>query len=101
METKLHPRLQKNIYDLSHERYLQKSHTWANLGTASVFAFLGGIATYLIEGGGEITNGLVIFILLILSSIFAVFYFLYRKTREKRFEVISNIKKLNSEAEKL
>ena len=31
MNMKLHPKILKNLYDLRHDRYLQKSHTLVNV----------------------------------------------------------------------
>jgi len=97
----LHPKLQKNIYDLSHSRYLEKSHTIANLGFTFWLAFLAGVATYIIEGGHKLNTNLVFIILLGTSVISAFFYSLYRSSKRKRYEIVDKMKELNPQAERL
>ena len=86
MDKKLHPKIEKNIYDLNHDRYLQKSHTIANLGMASFIAFLGGIATYIIEGEHEFTQNIFLFALFGSCLIIVFFYINYRRSKRKKIK---------------
>ena len=101
MTINLHPKIKKCIYELSHSRYLQKSHTIAQLGAATLLAFNGGFATYLIEGGGELNKKSILFYSIITATIISFFYVWYRSSKRKRIEVIDKITSLNSKANKL
>ncbi len=101
MINELHPKLEKNLYDLSHARYLQRSHTIANFGCMIWLAFLGSIATYLIEGSHQLTDNTYMFILLGTSVIGTFFFSCYWHSRVKRFEIVGAIEKMNSRANKL
>ncbi len=98
---KLHPKLSKNLLDVIHERYLQKSHTIVNIGLGIWLGFLGAMATYLIEGGGELNEKTVELILLGTSFIMSFTYFRYRMAKYKRFSILRRIKSLDKVANKL
>lgn len=91
----MHPKILKNLYDLFHERYLQKCHTIVNMCFAIWLAFLGGIITYLIEGESEFNHFVLVFILIGTSIIFSLSLFFYRISKHMRNEVLKQIKKLN------
>ena len=91
---KLHPKILKNLYDLRHDRYLQKSHTIVNVCIAVWLTFLGSVATYLF-GGGTYNDLILIFLLVGTSIIFSLFCLLYRISRRMRFDTIKKIKELN------
>lgn len=101
MKKKLHPKLRKNIYDLSHDKHLQNSHTFVNFGLALWLAMIAGIVTWLIEGGGEITTNLVIFSLIGTSTIASLTYISFKFFKNKRYEVIRRIEGLNGESNKI
>ena len=96
MNTKLHPKILKNLYDLRHDRYLQKSHTIVNVCIAVWLAFLGSVATYLFGGGGTYNDLILIFLLVGTSIIFSLFFLLYKISRRMRFDTIRKIKELDS-----
>ena len=80
----LHPKIQKNLLDLLHERYLQKCHTIANLGAGTLLAFLGAVATFIIDRRYNLSLNLLNFILIGVCSIFTSFFFYYYITRKNR-----------------
>jgi len=94
-EEKIHPKIQKYLYDLSHSRYLEKSHKIVDLGVAFLFFFLGALVTYLIEGNHKFTSGILFFTLSGVSSIITLSYVFYRKSKEKRFDIVEKVKKLD------
>lgn len=85
----------KNLLDLRHERYLQKSHTITNIGIAFWLTFLGVIAAYVIEGGGRLTSILIESVLIGTSIIFSLTYVFYKTTKEMRFDTLKKIKMLD------
>ena len=91
----MHPKILKNLYDLLHERYLQKCHTTVNIGMTLWIAFLGGVVTYLLEGGGEYNDFVLVFILIGTSIICSLSLFFYRLSKHMRNEVLKDIKRLN------
>jgi len=101
MKETLHPKIQKNIYDLNHSTYLQKSHTIISLGLTLWLALIAGLITWLIEGDGEITAGLVIFFMIATSALFAFTLASYLPSKIKRNYILRDIEKLNSKADKL
>ena len=98
---KLSAKILKNLYDLRHERYLQKCHAIVNIGIASFLALLGVVATYIIEGNHKITNLTIEFVLIGSSIIFSLTYFTYKVSKRYRYDTIKKIKKLNDYANKL
>ena len=93
----LHPKIKNIIYNLSHDRYLQKSHTAVSIGIALSLGVLGGMATYIIEGDRDITPNIIILTSIFLSLIFAVSSFGYITSKKKRIEKVNEIGNLNKE----
>mgnify|MGYP001351485241 CR=1 FL=1 len=95
MENKISPELEKNIRDLSHDRYLQKSHAWVNIGLAAWLAFIAILATWIIEGDGNL-NATSILIGAVGTAIIGAFCFsFYWVSKRKRLYVIKKIEKIN------
>lgn len=101
MNTRLHAKILKNLYNLRHERYLQKCHAIINICFAVWLAFLGIIATYLIEGDGEFNDIVLEFILIGTSVIFSLSYFFYRISKSMRYDTLRKMKELNNYANEL
>ena len=101
LKPKLHPKLKKNIYDLRHDRYLSRSHTIVSIFFGLWLAFLGTVATYIIEGKHPITKNIEWFVVMGTASICVVGYLFYFRSKQERFNTIEKIMDLNSEAERL
>jgi|SRR3989344_2297347 len=95
MKEKLNPNIEKNLYDLSHDRQLQKSHTCINLGLVIWLAFIAGIMTYVFDGDGRLNASLFFVACLGTSIIGGVFFSLYWVSKRKRIEIIEKIKKID------
>ena len=87
--------LRKNLLDLGHERYLQKCHTVVQVGFAVWLAFLGGMAAYIIEGNHDVTDAIILATAVGTAVIFTLTGIFYRISKNKRYEIIREIKKLN------
>lgn len=92
---KLKPKILNILYNLKHDRYLQKTHTILNFFTGLWLAFLGGIATYVIEGQQHLTSNLILFTFFGTSVLFSIAYNLYIGSFKKRLETIKQIVDLN------
>jgi uncharacterized membrane protein YbhN (UPF0104 family) len=97
----LHPKLLKNLYDLRHERYLQKCHATVNISLAIWLAFLGGCITYIFQDKNNWSNTFLIFILVGTSVIASISFFLYKMFKGIRFRTIKLIKSLEPFANSL
>ena len=100
MVNKLQLKTKKTIYSFSHDRFLAKSHTIVQIFMGIELAFLGIMATYIIEGKHELSDNLILYILVGTSIILSVGFFLYLNTRMRRFAIIENICKLSSKSVK-
>lgn len=98
---KLHPKIKKNLYDLSYNRYLNKSHAFINLGLGIWLAFIAILATYMIDGKHEFSKGIIIFTSAITATIFFTSLGFYLQSKKKRNNIELKIKRLNSEAKEL
>ena len=95
MVNTLQPKIKKTVYSLSHDRFLAKSHTIVQIFMGIELAFLGIMATYIIEGKHELSDNLILYILIGTSIILSMGFFLYLNTRMRRFTIIENICKLD------
>ena len=91
MTNKISPTIEKNIRDLSHDRYLQKSHAWINIGLAAWLAFIAILATWIIEGDGNLDTTSILIGAIGTALIGSFCFSFYWISMRKRFSVIEKI----------
>ncbi|MCH7774063.1 MAG: hypothetical protein IH784_06610, partial [Bacteroidetes bacterium] len=74
--------------------YLQKSHTWINVGLGVWLAFIAVLATWIIEGEGSFDATTILIGAVGTAFIGAFSFSFYWASRKQRFNVIEKIKKL-------
>lgn len=97
----LHPKIEKNLCDLEYDENLQRCHTVIGLGVALWLALIVGIITWLFEGGGYITDGLIIFFMIATSVLFSLTIAFYLPSKIRRIRIVEKITSLNPKADKL
>ena len=86
--------IEKNLCDLEHDSYLQKSHTIINISVALWLALIAILATWLIEGDHEISAGFIIFSLTATSVLVALGFMWYLPSKIRRKEIFYKINRL-------
>lgn len=95
MKNNISPFIENNIRNLSHDRYLQKSHTWINLGLAVWLAFMAILATWVIDGNKTFNFSIILISAMGTSIIGSFSYSLYWISMKERKKIINKIALIN------